>query len=185
MFERLKSGFGLKAAIIAAALALSPVTASALTVSGGPSVDRSAPAGVSTAAASVAGTTIDVDWFAAPGTGKTFARIYQTFSVDRSFFLKLTSFISTNSLNSNFQFNLLPGEVNKGGFVGLTQVGAPGTISGPLAAGTYTLLVNDASAGSGSATFTVAPVPLPAGLALLLTAMGGLVILRRRTNAAA
>ncbi|SLN46395.1 VPLPA-CTERM sorting domain-containing protein [Roseisalinus antarcticus] len=115
------------------------------------------------------------------------ARGFVTFTTATDVILSLTSFMSTQSgistvavFNGVQTFSAQPIDAT---VVPTTMIspGGSGDIATLTGGGQYTFLLQEyGNPSNGLATFSLAAVPLPAGLVLLLTGLGGLVLLRRK-----
>jgi len=171
----------LKPILVAASIAAAPMSAHALSVTPLSITDRSQ--GTGTYTADLTGTTLTITWSGTDDTpDNNSARFFVPFTVSEDFFLTLTGY--TGSDNRRSSVNLIPGEVSSGNPGTRTRIRAEDIglrIEGPQTAGTYTLRFAESNRpDSGSATFEISPVPLPAAMALMLAALGGLTLLRRR-----
>jgi hypothetical protein len=184
MMKSFMKRHGLKRIAFGAMLALAPVAASAFTIT--PGITTIDERGSSTGSIGFSSSdTISIEWAGAEGAGNG-AFLYQAFNVDETFRLILESYVG--NANDDSTANVFLGVRTRGGnnspFTLVTRQvdeNDVGDSLGSFAGGDYTIKFFEAGRPfSGTATFKIAPVPLPAGIVLLMGALGGLVVLRRR-----
>lgn len=169
----------LKAAVAASALIVAlPFAANAVTVT--PISDSESATGTSSISSSLSGNTISVAWDGTDATASTVRAVY-TFSADDNFFLNLRSFDGGGS-SSPSRIRLFNGVAFSGPSAvdTLANAGSVGTL-GTFSAGTYTFLFDESNVpNSGVAVLGITAVPLPAGAPLVISALAGFAMLRRR-----
>jgi len=177
----------LKTLILGAVVALAPVVASALTVTPGDIRVIEKGSASATQTGFIDDGVFGMEWTGV-GSGSS-VRYYQQFTVSEEFDITLADY----GIDGLTVALLLPGLVSGGGSaqalavekIGAGDVGT--TVFEGLAAGEYTLFLHQFSALSDGLAFfdlgaggVAADVPLPFGFVLLASAMGGLVLVRRR-----
>lgn len=183
----------LKTVAAAALISLAPVAASAVTVTDVGLVDASIGVTASTNFDEGAAT-VSYTWEGASTSGDR-VRFFQQFNVSdnpENWNLVLTDFDRQGN-SGRSSVRLYQGHAPSGRIGGLTLLAEAnvnenniGVLFGNLSQGDYTLRFNEgANPDSGSAVFAIAAVPLPAGGLLLLTALGGVMVMRRRSSTAA
>ena len=174
-------------AALACLLALAPVSAMAFTVT--PSATSIDNRGTTNGAITMPSDIITALWAGTGGAGNTVVYA-QGFHVSDPFRVLLTSYSSDGTGGSIVNmFSGLPTDGSASARDGRTSTTLVSETLGPddvgrqigtFSPGTYTLgFFEDGTSNTGVASFAIAPVPLPAGLGLLLLGLGGLMALRR------
>lgn len=171
----------LAAAVLA--LVLAPASASAITlVDQGNNVQTG---GVATGDINLSGSIVTGEWDDTAGGGNL-VRLYQSFTATRYFNLTVTDY-NTSVGSSVSGLRLLTGIKTSGtsGTIFNTNVNTSSVPStfGVFGPGTYTVRLVDFGPGDGDITIEfegAVAVPLPAGMGLMLTALGGLALVNRR-----